>query len=137
MKQSPLNIAAGMKSDAGTPRLAIDKLYDLKLAVQNTVTFVVKPAKPTLDDGAQAGLVRFKSSKAGHYRVSITSGHWIDIVDGIRVLKSLDFQGQRGCERPRKIVEYELPAERELILQLSGSTDAQVLLTITAVTSSP
>jgi hypothetical protein len=137
MKQSPLSIAAGMKSGAESPRLAIDNLYDLKLAVQSTVTFVIKPAKPTLDDGAQAGLVRFKSSKAGHYRVSITSGHWIDILDGTQILKSLDFQGQRGCERPRKIVEYELPAERELILQLSGSTDAQILLAITAVTSSP
>jgi hypothetical protein len=65
--------------------------------------------------------------------VSITSGHWIDIIDGAALVKSLDFQGRGGCERPRKIVEYELPAGRGLTLQLSGAKDAEVMIAITAV----
>jgi hypothetical protein len=77
--------------------------------------------------------VRFRVEKAGRYRVSISSGHWIDIVDGTQLVSSRDFQGQRGCERPHKIVEYELPAGRNLTLQFSGSTDAQVIVAITAV----
>jgi hypothetical protein len=133
MKQSPQTIAVGVKPGAEVPQLATEKLYDIQLAPQNTVVFAVKPAKPALDDGAQAGLLRFKTSKAQRYRVSITSGHWIDVIDGQQTLRSRDFQGQRGCERPRKIVEYDLPPERELILQFSGSTDAKVLLAITAV----
>jgi hypothetical protein len=67
--------------------------------------------------------------------VSITSGHWIDIVDGAELLKSVDFQGHVGCERPRKIVEYELPADRDLGLQLSGSNGAEVDMAITAVSA--
>jgi hypothetical protein len=132
MKQAPQNIVVGLKPGADVPQLDPDKLYSLKLAAQNTVTFAVKPAKPTLEDGAQAGLLRFRVPKAGHYRVSMTSGHWVDVIDGTQVMKSLDFQGQRGCERPRKIVEYELPAGRDLTLQLSGATDAEVLVAVTA-----
>jgi hypothetical protein len=113
--------------------LQIDKLYEVKLASQGGVTFVQTPGKPTLPDNAQAGLVRFQSGKAGRYRVAMTSGHWIDVVDGGRIIKSRDFQGARGCERPRKIVEYDLPANRELTLQLSGASNATVLLTVTAL----
>lgn len=133
MRQLPQATLAGTKPGADIPQLDPDRLYDFKLAAQSTVTFQVKPAKPALDDSSQAGLARFKVAHAGRYRVSITSGHWIDIVDGTQVLKSRDFQGQRGCERPHKIVEYELPAGHELTLQLSGSTQAQVLVAITAV----
>lgn len=131
MTQTPAPVAVGVKAGAEVPQLQLDKLYELKLAAQGATSFVIKPGKPTLDDSAHAGLVRFRSEQAGLYRISITSGHWLDVVDGATVLKSRDFQGQRGCERPRKIVEYELPAGRDLTLQLSGSPDASVLVAIT------
>ena len=88
-----------------------------------------------MPDGTQAGLVRFKSVAAGRYRVAMTSGHWIDVVDGQTIIKSRDFQGARGCERPRKIVEFDLPAQRPLTLQLSGASDTPVTLAITVVKS--
>ena len=132
MKQSARAVTGATKAGTSVPQLEVGKLYDLQLATQNKVTFAAKPAKPTLDDGGQAGLVKFKTDKAGRYRISITSGHWIDVVDGVQVIASRDFQGMRGCERPRKIVEYELAAGRDLVLQLSGSTDAKITLAITA-----
>ena len=132
MKQTPQPVTAAVKPGADVPELKTDKLYELALAGQSTVAFATKPGKPTLDDGAQAGLVRFHLDKAGRYRVSITSGHWVDVVDGAQFVKSRDFQGARGCERPHKIVEYELPANRDLILQFSGSPDAKVIISITA-----
>jgi hypothetical protein len=134
MKQTPQTITAGVKPDSQAPVLQLDKLYDLKLSGQGGVTYAVKPAKPTLNDSAQGGLVRFRVDKAGAYRVSITSGHWIDVVDGTQVIKSRDFTGARGCARPRKIVEFDLPAGKDLTLQLSGSTDPDVLVAITPVT---
>ena len=81
-----------------------------KLAIQSTVIFVAKPGKPTPGDGAYAGLVRFRVAKAGRYRVSISGGHWIEVVDGTQVVSSRDFQGQHGCQRLHKIVEFDLPA---------------------------
>lgn len=136
MKGRPQAVAAGTKtSDA--PKLQVDKLYELKLAGQSGVTFALTPGKPTLPDNAQAGVARFHTDKAGRYRVAITSGHWIDVVDGDKLIKSRDFQGARGCERPHKIVEYELPAGKDLTLQLSGSPDATVIVAVTAVVGGP
>jgi hypothetical protein len=71
--------------------------------------------------------------QAGRYRVSISSDHWIDVLDGTQLMSSRDFQGQHGCQRPHKIVEFDLPADRDLTLQFSGSTDAHVIVAITAV----
>lgn len=133
MKQRPQAVTAGIKAGSEAPLLQLDKLYDLKLSGQGGVSYAAKPAKPTLNDSVQGGIARFHTDEAGAYRVSITSGHWIDVVDGTQVIKSRDFTGARGCERPRKIVEFELPAGKELTLQLSGSTDAAVMLAITPV----
>jgi len=134
MKQTPQTVSAGVKTGSETPLLQLDKLYSLKLSGQGGVAYAVKPAKPTLNDSVQGGLARFHTDKAGAYRISITSGHWIDVVDGTQIIKSRDFTGARGCDRPRKIVEFDLPAGKELTLQLSGSPDAAVLLSITPVT---
>jgi len=133
MKQTPHAVAAAVKPSADVPQIEPEKLYEVKLADQRTVTFVAKPGKPTPNESAQAGLVRLRVEKAGRYRVSISSGHWIDIVDGRQLVSSKAFQGQHGCERPHKIVEYELPAGRDLTLQFSGSKDPQVIVAITAV----
>ena len=137
LKEAPQAVTAGARPGADSPVLKLDKPYQLKLVAQNSVTYAVKPAKPTLNDSVQGGLVRFKVDKAGLYRVSITSGHWIDVVDGTDVVKSKDFTGSRSCDRVHKIVEFDLPAGHELVLQFSGSTDAQVLMAITPVTGAP
>ena len=133
MKQTPKAITAATKPGAGTPLLHVDTLYELKLSPQGAVTYSAKPAKPTLDDSAQGGIVRFQVHKPGLYRISITSGHWIDVIEGEQFIKSKDFQGSRGCARPHKIVEFDLPAHKDLVLQFSGSTDPSVTLAITPV----
>jgi len=132
MKETPQEITAAANSGPGVPQIDPQKLYGLTLAAQSDVLLVVNSGKPALGEGSRAGLVKFRVSKAGCYRVSITSCHRIEIVDGTQILKSRAFQGQRGCDRPRKIVEYELPADRELLLQLSGSTETQVMVALTA-----
>jgi len=135
MSQVAQQIVAATRSSSDVPELQLDNLYEVKLADQSSVMFAATPGKPTLPDGTRAGLVRFSTSAAGRYRVAITSGHWIDVVDGQTSIKSHDFQGARGCERPRKIVEFDLPARRALTLQLSGASDTPVTLAITAVKS--
>jgi hypothetical protein len=133
MKQTPKPITAATKPGSETPLLQVDTLYELKLAPQGAVTYSAKPAKPTLDDSAQGGLVRFHVEQPGLYRISITSGHWIDVIEGEQFIKSKDFQGSRGCARPHKIVEFDLPAHKDFVLQFSGSTDPSVTLAITPV----
>jgi hypothetical protein len=48
-------------------------------------------------------------------------------------LPALDFNGQRQCEGPRKIVVYELPAGVELALQVAQSSEKMARLTVTPV----
>ena len=135
MKQTAAPVTAATQP-GHVPLIQIDELYELKLSPQSAVTYSAKPAKPTLNDSAQGGLVRFHVDKAGLYRVSITSGHWIDVVDGEQTVKSKDFSGSRDCPRPHKIVEFELPANKDLVLQFSGSTDSSVVTAITPVAAS-
>src|SRR5262249_49675107 len=82
MKQTPEAVSASVKPGADVLKLTPDKLYDLKLSEQSAVTFAAKPGKPTLPDGTHGGLAQFRVSKAGKYRVAMTTGHWIDVVDG-------------------------------------------------------
>jgi hypothetical protein len=133
MKQTATPVTAATRPGKQAPLIQIDALYELKLSPQTGVSYSVKPAKPTSNDGAQGGLVRFHVERAGVYRVSITSAHWIDVVDGEQLVKSKDFSGSHECARPHKIVEFELPANKDLVLQFSGSTDASVTTAITPV----
>jgi hypothetical protein len=133
MKQPAQTITAAVKPGAQVPQLKIGTLYSLKLADEARVTFAAAPAKASAAaSGAQAGLVQFRVKQAGRYRVSITSGHWVDIVDGVQLLKSVDYQGHVDCERPRKIVAFDLPAGHTLTLQFSGASDSEVTMAITA-----
>jgi hypothetical protein len=132
--------APAQSANAGTNgkhpvHLDLDQHYFVKLVPQSMVKFTVKPGKPMLDDGAQAGVFSFHTPKAGKYRISITTDHWIDVLDGPLLVVSQDFQGQRGCERVHKVVQYELSGNKEFILQLSGGTQANINMAITRVTS--
>lgn len=133
MKQTPALIAAATRPGSQAPLVKLDEPYELKLSRQSSVTYSAQPMKPTLNDNAQGGLVRFHTGKAGLYRVAITTGHWLDVVDGDAPIKSKDFSGSRECPRPHKVVEFELPADKDLVLQFSGSTDASVIASITPV----
>ncbi len=133
MKQKPVPVRAAIKPGSQAPLVKLDELFELELSPQSAVTYSAHPMKPTLDDSAQGGLVRFHTGRAGLYRVSITTGHWIDVVDGDAPIKSKDFSGSRECPRPHKIVEFELPANKELVLQFSGATDPSVIAAITPV----
>jgi hypothetical protein len=79
----------------------------------------------------RAGLVQFHSDAAGRYRIALSTRHWIDVVDGANVIESRDFQGASGCERPHKVVEFDLPANRNLTLQLSRAPDSAVAIAVT------
>ncbi|WP_240099536.1 hypothetical protein [Thermomonas flagellata] len=123
--QAPaLAVAAGATAQTA-PTLALERHYRVQLPAQDQVRLAARPGKPMLEDAARAGLLAFDVPRAGDYRIAITSGHWLDVVDAGRVIPSRDFQGQRGCPLVHKIVAYRLPAGR-LLLQLAGGADAEV-----------
>jgi hypothetical protein len=124
------SVPAG-KDSASAPAIGTDRLYELKLSPQDEVAFLVPPGKKMLTDGAYAGLASFEIKTSGTYRVSVDIPFWIDIVADAKLVTTKDFQGQRGCDAPHKIVEYELVTGGPFALQLSGATTPSVRLTIT------
>jgi hypothetical protein len=112
------------------PLIRADHLYEWTVLPQETVTFAVAPGKK-ITDGAHAGLARLRLDAAGIYRVSLDQPFWVDVVADGKVIPSKDFQDAPGCQTPHKIVEFELPAGKELLIQLSRATDPRVRMTVT------
>jgi len=106
-------------------------LYNLALAPQVSVKFVVPPGKKALPDGAFAGVVHFRVPSSGAYRVSLNQGFWVDVVSHQQLIEATDFTGAHDCSAPRKIVQYSLPAGEDLVLQLSGAVKDHVLIAVT------
>lgn len=127
----------GAAAVANAPEMKVGSLYDVSLQLQDGVHFVHTPGKKMITDGAYAGIARFKVETAGHYRVSLGTPFWVDVVDGDQLVPTADFGGSPGCDTPHKVVEFVLPAGHELVLQLSAGTAKDVKLSVTAVPPGP
>lgn len=127
----------GAAAVAGGPELKAGTLYELGLQPQGAVHFVHAPGKKMITDGAYAGLAHFKVDKAGHYRVSLGTPFWVDVVDGDQLVPTADFGGSAGCDTPHKVVEFVLPADHDLVLQVSAGIARDVKLSVTAVPPAP
>src|SRR5262249_31751556 len=111
MRAKSTNVTASTRAPAEKV-LEAGTHYIGRLAAQPQVQFGVKPEKERPADDPHAGLLSFRSTAAGIYRISLSSSHWLDVVDGTRLVASRDFQGRAGCEILHKIVEFDLPANR-------------------------
>jgi hypothetical protein len=103
----------------------------MQLSAAGQVTLALPPGKKPAGDSSYAGLARLSLRQPGSYRVSLDQSAWIDIVADGKMIDSADFQGRAGCVAPHKVVQFSLPAGRELLLQLSGAASAGVRVTIT------
>ena len=116
------------KESTSAPAIMPNRLYRLRLAPQDQVTFAVNSAKKAPAAGAFGGLI----AAAGAYRIAIDLPVWIDVVSSGALVSAKDFEGQRNCSAPHKIVEFDLSGEQPFILQLSGGMSENILLTVTA-----
>jgi hypothetical protein len=124
-----LTAAADSKA---APAMLLNHLYEVMLQPQEKVAFAVTPGKKNPRAGSHAGLLTFKIPSNGSYRVAIDMPFYIDVVSDGALVAATDFQGQRGCSSPHKIVVFDLKGTRPLILQLSNADPDSVRLTITA-----
>jgi hypothetical protein len=129
---TPTALAAAANA-ATAPLITTDTHYALQLQPQDAVQYAVPPSKRMLADGAHGGVLKFQVARPGAYRIALDAGFWIDVVQEGRSLPALDFNGQRDCVGPHKIVVYELPAGVELVLQLAAATTDTARLAVTPV----
>jgi hypothetical protein len=128
--EAPAELAAG--KDAGSaPVIVPNRLYRLRLAAQERVAFAATPGKvPAVS--AFAGLATLTIAAPGSYRIAIDLPFWIDVVSNGSLLQPTDYQGQRACTAPHKIVVFELTGSQPFILQFSGAPHDSILVTVTS-----
>jgi hypothetical protein len=126
----PLTVSAG--ADAGSaPKVRPNHLYQVRLKPRSGVRFAVPPGQSPDSTWGSAGLLSLDVPAAGSYRVVLELSMWADVVAGGKLLAPYDYQGQRDCSAPHKIVVFELPA-KPLILQLSGVDSSTVRIGLTS-----
>ncbi len=128
--QAPVELTAG-KDAKSAPGIVPNRLYKLRLAVQDHVVFSVLPGRKMTGTPAFAGLAALRIEAPGSYRVAIDLPLWIDVVSNGNLVQPTDYQGQHACSAPHKIVVFDLGSQ-PVILQFSNAFQDDVLLTVTA-----
>ena len=126
----PVDLASG-RASADAPVLTPDRLYELELRAQPEVSFSAPPSRTWPQEATYAGLARLTVDTAGVYRFALDQPAWVDVVVGGAVLQSRDTQGRVGCSTPYKIVEFNLPAGKPLVLEYSASVTPSIKVTVT------
>lgn len=126
-----LPLAAASDGDKA-PAVRPDHLYRLQLAPAARISFPVAPGKMPSED-TYGGILQLTLPSPGHYRIAVDAPLWIDVVGAGRLVQPTDFEGQRSCNAPRKIVEFDLEGARGWLLQLSSAGQAGVGLVIVGV----
>ena len=128
--ETPVKLTAG-KDPRSAPAVVPNRLYLLRLMVQDTVAFSVNPAKKMSSTPAYAGLATLKAPVAGSYRIAVDLPLWIDVAANGALVQPTDFQGQRGCSAPHKIVEFDLVGGQPFVLQFSNALKDNIMVTVT------
>jgi hypothetical protein len=125
-------LAASADRKVNPVRLEEGQHVAVTLVPQNSVSFAATPGRQRAIEHPTAGLLFFKSGQAGRYRIALSSRHWVDVLDKGKTIESSSHEGRSGCTLLHKVVEFELPANRELVLQLSGDSAATADIVVTA-----
>ena len=121
------------RDGTGAPVIVPDRLYVLRLAPLDQVSFSAPPGKASRGEGSFAGLVELKIPAAGTYRIAIDLPLWIDVATNGKLVPAKDYQAQHSCDAPRKVVEFDLDGRERLLLQFSGADQPTVRVTVTRV----
>ena len=117
--------AAGARSGkAGKSlTLALQPLASAKLPLE--------PERRPKTTPALAGFVRFAAAGAsGLYKVSLSEGAWIDVVQDGKRLKPTAFTGATDCPNIRKSVKFEIGAA-PFVVQVSGAPSDHIGVVLT------
>jgi hypothetical protein len=88
------------------------------------------PPERAPKEGTFAGFTTFKAApKAGLYTISLSTGGWVDVVQGGHFLKPKGFSGATDCDGIRKTMKYEISAS-PFVLQVSGTKDESISIAI-------
>jgi hypothetical protein len=96
------------------------------------VKFVHPLGKDVAAEGSSGGILKLHIDHAGRYRITLDAPLWIDVVSGNELVASTGFQGRQPCTLIHKSVEWSLPANADVVVQLAGATRPRTNLAVTA-----
>jgi hypothetical protein len=89
------------------------------------------PSRAPKSPDSYAGFMRVSAlPKPGTYRITLSHGAWIDVVQDGHEVKSSAFSGATGCDGIRKSVKFELTA-KPFIIEISGTTAHSISIVVT------
>ena len=117
----PLAAGASLPADAGA-RLKLAPFAEAKLALA--------PERPPKFSPSYAGAFTLEAPAApAVYKVTLSAGAWIDVVQDGKFLKPIAFSEATGCANARKSVKFRLAAE-PTTLQLTGVGDPDISIVV-------
>ena len=120
----PTAVASGAAARLGTGE-------NLALTPQAGAKLPQAPSRPPKFPNTYAGFVTLAApATAGVYRITLTHGAWVDVVQDGRLLKTVDHTGAIGCEGLAKSVKFNLSAT-PFAVEISSSTKPSVALVVT------
>jgi len=110
--------------------LPADSAARLKLAPFSEAKLALPPERPPKFSPSYAGAFALAApAAAGVYKVTLSAGAWIDVVQDGKFLKPVAFAEATGCANARKSVKFRLAAE-PATLQLTGVGDSDVAVIV-------
>ena len=122
---TPLAAASGTAA-LDKAQLSLGKASHVTLISASKVRYAALPER-TPDPSLHGGLVAVTIPAAGNYRVGLSSGAWIDLLQEEKPVTSTAHGHGEGCVR--KAVTFPLKAGR-VVIQLSGNREADVRLMV-------
>lgn len=120
----PVAVASGRAASLATGE-------NLMLGPQAAAKLPQAPSRPPKFPQSYAGFVTLGApASAGTYRVTLTRGAWIDVVQDGHLLKSVDHTGATGCAGLAKSVKFHLKAT-PFTVEISSSTAPSIALVVT------
>ncbi|MGH6674793.1 MAG: hypothetical protein ACRECE_01020 [Xanthobacteraceae bacterium] len=88
------------------------------------------PSRSPRYPDSYAGFVQASAPASGTYRITLSHGAWIDVIQDGRTLKSVGFTGAKGCDGIAKSVKFDLDAA-PYVIEISGTSAHSIGLVVT------
>jgi hypothetical protein len=100
----------------------------IHLAPTDKIHFPLPPERAPRPE-THGAVVELAAPAPGAYRISLSEGAWIDVIEDGALLKPLAFSGAKDCPHVRKILKYQL-AGKKTVLQVSNAAAADISLVV-------
>lgn len=125
----PAGLIAWSGRDAIAP--AVGTPATVPLRPMATATFVTAPSRPAAP-GTYGQSFALSVTKPGTYRIALSAGAWIDVIDGgSKSIASIAHAEGPGCSGIRKIVDFSLTPGAYAI-ELSGAKTTRIRMLVVA-----